>query len=209
MSSRALSSDTGIRPSSSQDAVLALGRPGFGLGDRLQFAGDGLQQVVRRHQALHHAVLVDHEHDAARPRRGTARAVPCRVSVSGTNSAGVRVLLHRARRVRPQRPAACATLTTPTTSSSEPRHTGYQECAPSCADLAQAPARWSGRRPAIRRPSAAPSSKSAAGRPGGTRSHHLVLVLLDHAGVHALLQAVRDFLFGHAARRVRCRSAAA
>ena len=65
MPSRARSSDTGIRPSSSQTPSVALARPGLGVRRDLQFAGDGFEQVARRHQALHHAVLVDHEHQPA------------------------------------------------------------------------------------------------------------------------------------------------
>ena len=59
------------------------------------------------------------------------------LSVSGTNSAGSRLRFDRALVLGP-RASSCATLTTPTTSSSEPRHTGYQECALAPADLAQA-----------------------------------------------------------------------
>jgi hypothetical protein len=55
---------------------------------------------------------------------------------------------------------------------------------------------------------AAPSARSAAGRPGETRCAPSGARALDQAGVHALLQAGGYFLLGHGAGR-DCRCAAA
>jgi hypothetical protein len=50
---------------------------------------------------------------------------------------GLHMRLHGAGAAGPSS-SSRATLTTPTTSSSEPRHTGYQECAPAAPGLLQA-----------------------------------------------------------------------
>ena len=40
--------------------------PGFGVLSRLQFAGNGLQQIAGRHQTLNHAIFIHHQDHAGR-----------------------------------------------------------------------------------------------------------------------------------------------
>ena len=178
-------------------AVVAPGGPGVGLRAGLQLAGDRFEQVVRRHQPLHHAVFVDHEHDAPRLLAELLEQFHARQRL-GHEQRRQRLQFHAGVVLGPER--------------QQPRH----------ADHAQhVVERTAAHRIPGMRALAAHLPQALADAQGrvqpmdiGTRHHHrgqrpvvqmehvlhhLVLLLLDDAGVHTLLQAVRDLLLGHAA----------
>ena len=106
---RSFSSGTGIRPSSSQEPSSRCTAQASSGVARLEFAGDGLQQVVQGDQALHLAVFVDHEDQLRARRRGSAPAAPCpSASRARTPAAAARSVRSGAVPLQQRARAACA-----------------------------------------------------------------------------------------------------
>ena len=186
-------------------AVRPLRGPGVGLGGGLQLAGDGFEQVARRHQALHHAVLVDHEHQPRGARAELLEQLHAGQRL-GHEDRRLRRLLDGALVRRAQRQQL---------RHADDAHHVVQRAAahriPGMDLVAHRVGRHllQGLRDGVGglQPLDVGARHHQRAEPPVVEvehvAHHLVLVHLDHAGVDALLQAGRDLLLGHRAGRVQ------